>query len=116
VWYRIVGATEPTTKLPLLTLHGGPGAAHDYLESLDAMAEHGRKVIYYDQLGCGHSSTPSNPSMWTIDLYKEEIDGNSEWIVFEQSSHMAHAEEPERYMETLDNFLNRIEARPESTH
>src|SRR6185437_5909303 len=74
VWYRIVGEAETPGKLPLLTLHGGPGATHDYLESLDAVAATGRRVIYYDQLGCGRSSTPSNPSMWTVDLYKEEID------------------------------------------
>jgi proline-specific peptidase len=74
VWYRIVGEAETPGKLPLLTLHGGPGAAHDYLESLDAVAATGWRVIYYDQLGCGRSSTPSNPSMWTVDLYKEEID------------------------------------------
>jgi proline-specific peptidase len=54
-------------------LHGGPGAAHDYLESLEAMAATGRRVIFYDQLGCGKSATPSNPSMWTVDLYVEEV-------------------------------------------
>jgi len=32
VWYRIVGDHEGPEKLPLLCLHGGPGATHDYLE------------------------------------------------------------------------------------
>ena len=35
VWYRIVGADKP--GIPLLTLHGGPGAPHDYLEPLEAL-------------------------------------------------------------------------------
>lgn len=74
-WYRVVGEDEEPGKLPLLLLHGGPGAAHDYLESLAAMAETGRRVIFYDQLGCGRSSIPeSRPEMWTVDLYVEEID------------------------------------------
>ena len=74
-WYRIVGAGEAEGKLPLLCLHGGPGACHDYLEALDAMAATGRRVIYYDQLGCGNSHIPtSNPAMWTIPLYVEEVD------------------------------------------
>jgi proline-specific peptidase len=73
-WYRVVGEKEHPGKLPLLCLHGGPGAAHDYLESLSAMADTGRRVIFYDQLGCGKSNTPSNPSMWTVELYVEEID------------------------------------------
>jgi proline-specific peptidase len=61
--------------LPLLTLHGGPGGCHDYLQSLDAMAATGRRVIYYDQLGCGNSHLPiSQPAMWTVALYAEEID------------------------------------------
>ena len=35
----------------------------------------------------------------------------SEWVIFEESSHMAHAEEPERYMQVLDDFLTRVEER-----
>ncbi len=74
-WYRIVGEATAPGKLPLLCLHGGPGACHDYLESLDAIADTGRQVIYYDQLGCGNSAIPvSNPTLWTIPLYVEEVD------------------------------------------
>lgn len=74
-WYRIAGEAEAAGKLPLLALHGGPGACHDYLLSLDAMTATGRRVIYYDQLGCGLSSLPeSKPDWWTVDLFCEEID------------------------------------------
>jgi proline-specific peptidase len=73
-WYRVVGEREAPGSFPVLTLHGGPGGTHDYLEPLKALAETGRRVIFYDQLGCGRSSTPSNPSMWTIPLYVEEVD------------------------------------------
>jgi len=74
-WVRVVGAGEQAGKLPLLCLHGGPGATHDYLESLDVMADTGRRVIYYDQLGCGRSEIPeSKPEMWMVDLFVEEID------------------------------------------
>lgn len=61
-------------KLPLLALHGGPGCAHDYLESLDDIADNGRAVVYYDQLGCGKSVTPSMPDFWSAELWEEEID------------------------------------------
>jgi proline-specific peptidase len=71
-WYRSVGRTEPG-KLPLLCLHGGPGAPHDYLESLEAVADTGREVYFYDQVGCGRSSRPSDPSLWTIELFVEEV-------------------------------------------
>jgi proline-specific peptidase len=71
-WYRMVGTTLPG-KLPLLCLHGGPGAAHDYLEPLEEMAETGRAVVFYDQLGCGNSDQPHDPRLWTIGLYLEEV-------------------------------------------
>jgi proline iminopeptidase len=35
-WYRIVGTGNEPGKLPLICLHGGPGATHDYFESLEA--------------------------------------------------------------------------------
>lgn len=74
-WYRVVGEDAAPGRLPLLALHGGPGATHDYLESLDALAAQGRRVIYYDQLGCGRSAIGrSAPEMWTVALYVEEID------------------------------------------
>jgi proline-specific peptidase len=73
VWYGIAGESEATGKLPLLCLHGGPGAPHDYLEPIAAIANTGRRVIFYDQLGCGNSDHPINPSMWTVDLFVEEV-------------------------------------------
>jgi proline-specific peptidase len=73
VWYRIVGDHEDRGKLPLLCLHGGPGASHDYLEPLEAMAATGRRVIFYDQIGAGNSDHPHNPSLWTVPLFVEEL-------------------------------------------
>ena len=73
VWYRVVGDREASGKLPLLCLHGGPGATHDYLEPLEAMAATGRRVIFYDQLGAGNSDHPHNPSMWSVQLFVEEL-------------------------------------------
>jgi proline iminopeptidase len=41
---------------PVVVLHGGPGAHHDYLlPSFDALAR-GRELIYYDQRGGGRSA------------------------------------------------------------
>ncbi|NQU16287.1 MAG: proline iminopeptidase-family hydrolase [Desulfobacteraceae bacterium] len=73
VWYRIVGNREVPGKLPLLCLHGGPGAPHDYLEPLEGIAATGRRVIFYDQLGAGNSDHLNDPSMWTVPLFIEEV-------------------------------------------
>jgi proline-specific peptidase len=71
-WYRVVGDGEDEGKLPVLLLHGGPGATHDYLESLEALAESGRRVVLYDQLGCGKSDR-ADESHWTVETYVEEV-------------------------------------------
>lgn len=52
VWYGVSGDAAGDT--PLLTVHGGPGLGHDYLEPLTALARP-RKVVFYDQYGCGGS-------------------------------------------------------------
>jgi proline iminopeptidase len=69
VWYREVGEGDGA---PLLCLHGGPGASHHVLESLEALASD-RRVIFYDQLGCGQSDRPDNPALWTVDRFVEEL-------------------------------------------
>src|SRR5262245_4561249 len=54
-WYRITG--DPDSKMPpVVILHGGPGAAHDYVDAYKLLARYGRRVIHYDQLGCGKST------------------------------------------------------------
>lgn len=69
VWYKVLGSS---TRVPLLTLHGGPGAGHDYLEPLESLAAD-RPVIFYDQLGCGKSDQPEDRSLWRIERFVEEV-------------------------------------------
>ena len=58
--------------MPLLCLHGGPGFPHDYLEELEGLADR-RRVIFYDQLGCGRSDRPDDKSLWEVDRFVEEV-------------------------------------------
>ncbi|HVA21920.1 MAG TPA: proline iminopeptidase-family hydrolase [Candidatus Micrarchaeia archaeon] len=58
--------------VPLLCLHGGPGTPHDYLEPLEGLAA-GRRVVFYDQLGCGRSDRPDDPALWTVDYFVDEL-------------------------------------------
>ena len=51
IWYQVVGTGD---AVPLLTLHGGPGATSDTLAPLQALADE-RPVIFYYQLGGGKS-------------------------------------------------------------
>jgi L-proline amide hydrolase len=76
-WTAVIGdeATERASGLaPLLVLHGGPGACHDYLESLADLAATGRRVVFYDQQGCGNSDPMGDPGRCSVDLYVREVD------------------------------------------
>lgn len=74
-WYRITGELSASAT-PLVVIHGGPGAPHDYLLRYAELALDGRAVIHYDQLGCGRSThLPAAPdSFWTLDLFLRELD------------------------------------------
>jgi proline-specific peptidase len=70
VWFRRIGAGA---GVPLLVLHGGPGAGWDYLETLENLATD-REVIFYDQLGTGKSDKPADASLWTVERFVEEVE------------------------------------------
>jgi proline iminopeptidase len=63
----------------------------------------------------------SVPSLWTCGRHDEATPDstasfqartpNSELAVFEDSSHMAHFEEPESYLKTVADFLLRADER-----
>lgn len=61
LFVRRVGAGRP-----VVVLHGGPGADHEYLRpGFDALAN-GRELLYYDQRGGGRSPVPRDvPVGWT---------------------------------------------------
>jgi L-proline amide hydrolase len=76
-WFRVTGDPPGETggPAPLIVLHGGPGAAHDYLLSLVDLAQDGRAVIHYDQLGNGRSThlPDRGADFWTPDLFVREL-------------------------------------------
>jgi L-proline amide hydrolase len=73
-WYRLTGDLRGP-KPPVVILHGGPGAAHDYTDSFKLLANRGRAVIHYDQLGCGNSThLRGKPAdFWTVQLFLDEL-------------------------------------------
>lgn len=74
-WYRITGDLA-SEKPPLVTLHGGPGAAHNYLDRFSQLADTGRAVIHYDQLGVGRSThlPGKGKEFWQVQLFVDELD------------------------------------------
>jgi len=56
--------------------HGGPGCTHDYVLALAQLAERGRPVVHYDQLGGGRSThmPEKGGDFWTVELFLEELE------------------------------------------
>jgi L-proline amide hydrolase len=73
-WYRVVGDLD-SGPTPVIVLHGGPGAAHDYTEPIADLSRFGRACVLYDQLGCGKSThLPDAPAaFWSPQLFKDEL-------------------------------------------
>jgi L-proline amide hydrolase len=90
-WFRLVGDQGPDAKAPLVLLHGGPGASHDYLEPLEKLAEIGpRPCLFYDQIGCGRSQhMPDAPAeFWTAELFCRELSALLEHLDFAHRYHV----------------------------
>ena len=71
VWTKKLGAG----KIKMLTLHGGPGATHEYFECFeDFLPQAGVEFYYYDQLGSAYSDQPDDKSLWTVDRFRDEVE------------------------------------------
>jgi len=70
LYYVMLGRGEP-----LLILHGGPGASHDYfLPYLLPLARH-HKLIFVDERGSGKSQKLEDRSAYTIENMVEDVEG-----------------------------------------
>jgi proline iminopeptidase/L-proline amide hydrolase len=72
VYVRINGHLDGP-RLPIVMIHGGPGATHAAFLNVLALASDGA-VILYDQLDSGLSDRPNNRANWTVERFTDEVD------------------------------------------
>jgi len=69
IYYKTLGRGEP-----LVILHGGPGASHDYfLPYLLPLARHNR-LVFIDERGSGRSQKLENPKGYTVENMVEDVE------------------------------------------
>lgn len=90
-YYRLVGENKKG-KTPLILLHGGPGSTHNTLEVLDDLADDGRLLVYYDQLGCGLSSVEgSHTELWTKETWVKELEALRKYLHLDKVHLLGHS-------------------------
>ena len=77
-WYKVIGDLD-SGAIPLVTLHGGPGACHEYLLPLADLTENcSIPIVLYDQIGNGKSTRlrekAGDESFWIEELFIAELD------------------------------------------
>ncbi len=69
IYYKTIGRGQP-----LIVLHGGPGASHDYLlPHLIPLARRNR-LVFIDERGSGRSPALEDPSGYTIENMVEDVE------------------------------------------
>ncbi len=73
--YEVVTYSYGSGDNILFLLNGGPGLPCDYLRDPHIfLAKEGYRIVTFDQLGCGKSDRPDDPSLWSITRYVEEVE------------------------------------------
>jgi pimeloyl-ACP methyl ester carboxylesterase len=122
-WFRVTGELDPDAdRAPVVILHGGPGAAHNYCLATTSLAEDGpsefhvigslRDWTVVDRLAGVDVPTlvvagehdEARPEVWQP--FVERIPDVSSHV-FARSSHMPHVEEPEEFRRVVGDFLRR---------
>jgi proline iminopeptidase len=69
VYYEVVGRGAP-----LVIMHGGPGASHDYFLPYLLPLMRSNKLVFIDERGSGKSSKVSDPNQYTVANMVEDIE------------------------------------------
>jgi len=69
IYYQVMGRGSP-----LVIVHGGPGASHDYFLPYLLPLMRSNKLVFIDERGSGKSSKPENPKPYTIANMVEDIE------------------------------------------
>jgi proline iminopeptidase len=86
IYYTMLGRGEP-----LLILHGGPGASHDYfLPYLLPLARH-HKLIFIDERGSGKSQKLEDRSAYTVENMVEDVEGVRQGLGLGKISLLGHS-------------------------
>jgi len=69
IYYKVVGRGAP-----LMIVHGGPGASHDYLLPYLLPLARTNRLIFIDERGSGRSEKLENTTLYTVENMVEDVE------------------------------------------
>ena len=72
--YAAIGRPLRPNDAPLLIVHGGPGASHDYFLPYLLPLVRANRLIFMDERGSGRSSKLDDPSGYTLENMVEDVE------------------------------------------
>jgi len=86
IYYKALGRGQP-----LVVLHGGPGASHDYFLPYLLPLIRRNRVIFIDERGSGRSQKLENPSAYTIENMAEDVEAVRQGLELGKISLLGHS-------------------------
>jgi proline iminopeptidase len=86
IYYKTIGKGDP-----LVILHGGPGASHDYFLPYLLPLARTNKLIFVDERGSGRSQKIEDPKGYTIENMVEDVEGVRQALDLGKISLLGHS-------------------------
>jgi len=86
IYYQIIGHGAP-----LMIVHGGPGASHDYLLPYLLPLARGNKLIFIDERGSGRSEKLEDTAQYTVENMVEDVESVRQALHLGKISLMGHS-------------------------
>jgi proline iminopeptidase len=86
VYYETVGSGEP-----LMLLHGGPGASHDYLLPYVLSLARTNRLVFIDERGSGKSEKLEDPKGYTVENMVEDVEAVRQGLGLGQINLLGHS-------------------------
>jgi proline iminopeptidase len=86
IYYKVVGHGAP-----LMIVHGGPGASHDYFLPYLMTLARTNKIIFIDERGSGRSERLEDASKYTVENMVEDVEAVRQALNLGKISLMGHS-------------------------
>src|SRR2546429_481530 len=86
IYYKILGRGEP-----LMIVHGGPGASHDYFLPYLLPLMRTNKLIFIDERGSGRSEKLEDATQYTVENMVEDVEAVRQALALGKVSLLGHS-------------------------